>query len=455
MTGNRISADVGRFADYLMTHPLSILDLSDNNLICFERNNFHYLFMSNLTNVNLASNSLACRLIPISEGRKDVRSKLVGLELQNNQLSGEFFRGSFPSLVSVNLANNSFSSNLGGTSLPDYPSLTQLNISQNTFSFDVSRLSFAPYLISLDVSNNQIFGTIDPNGWPNVLYADLRKNNFDDQPVFPSIGKLFADNNLQLFKMSENPGIRPFDLEGLAMSGLLRTAQSSPAIDFEGGVCYQLAFQSQRRGGLMDYDEGLFQYAQCDCDSRHFGAPPLLCYPCPKDGASSCGGKLLEVPKNYFTFTPPLRAHTNSIDFPVVSRAQGPRYPIIYEVETCIYTPLQALSGRTNCKGLNITDESVPSSLNETISILATQCNEGSEGRLCSKCKCDPTGRGDCWYLKGPTCRRCGFAFTPTSSIAVVVTIFVAIEVVLSVVMFFALRSKRSPKVAQYVIFHQ
>lgn len=438
--GGAVSA---RFISEVRKLPLSHLDLSNNDLICPPQGGLDWIFRSNLTYLNLASNQFQCEIATIDPIR-GAFTTIQGLELQNNEFYGKILDSSFPNLVSLNIANNKFDGNYQAI---NFPALTQLNISYNRFSFHVSALDSARYLIWLDASSNFLHGTFSPHGWPNMIIADLRNNSFEDQPRLSDIGALFVDFKLQVFKFGQNPKIVPFDKLELNASGLRRLAQNSPSSDFSGGVCYELGFPKQPNGTTFSFDEGLFGYAQCDCDTRHFGLPPFKCYICPSSASiRDCSGQQLTVPEGMFSILVPTA--NSSLDLPRLQHQDD--YQI--ESESCIYNTFQALTQRTNCQGLKITASMLAANDSVTpVELLATQCREGSEGRLCSRCACDPSGASKCWFSKGATCKLCSFTMSPRRSTALVICIFLVIVAVLSTIMFLALRSKRTLKLSRYV----
>lgn len=434
------------FINAIRLLPITNLDLSNNALLC-PSYEMDWLLRSNLTFLNLASNQFDCEFA-IKIAIRGPYANILGLDLHNNSFSGDLLGAPFPKLVFLDLSQNNFKGDY--QSISNFPSLTQMNISNNKFSFDVSALSSAPFLSSLDASSNLIHGIFAPSGWPNMLIADLRNNSFQEQPRLSAIGSLFVDFKLQVLNLDENQGILPFDKLELNASGLQRLPQSSPSKTFTGGVCYQLGFPDQPTGSTFSFDEGLFRYAQCDCDPTHFGLPPSKCFACPSSASvSECGDRQLTIPEGRFSLLAP-NVNSSSTRFLPTSLIQDPDNSHI-ESESCIYNTFQALTLRTNCRGLKISAAIFAANESVTLSdILATQCREGSQGRLCSRCKCDPSGAGECWFSKGATCKRCSFTMPHGRSIALVIGIFVAIEVGLSTTMFLVLRSKRTPKVARY-----
>ena len=175
-----------------------------------------------------------------------------------------------------------------------------------------------------------------------------------------------------------------------------------------GVKCYTVEFVRSPPDVTLTYDIDLFSFAQCDCDEDHFGVPPYHCFTCPST-ADACNTNSTHVPHNEFA----LPLYNDSL--------------LAIESESCIVNTAQAVTGVTNCNGLKInghllfklitnSSQTLPKkkrvSTNnrssapisppvDTYSIdelFATQCLNGSEGRLCSLCSCNSE---KCYFMKG------------------------------------------------------
>lgn len=297
---------------------------------------------------------------------------------------------------------------------------TELDISFNLFIFDASILHTAPYLIALNAQSNYIMGSFKPHDLPSLQTADLSMNDLTAVDL-KALGYLMTSQSLKLASIEYNLKLMPYDSLYSNTTGLTRTKQSEPLQKLFsrqhkvsnytdlGVVCYSLSFSTSPEGRSLLYDVDLFSYSQCDCDDGHFGVPPLNCFACPL-ASSSCKTNQTVIPENEFSFIR-LPASSNGTDLLKV------------RTETCIVTTAQAVTGKTNCRGLvidgpklailagrverawNVDPTRIPQAaslpLNDSVALaemFQMQCHEGSEGRLCSRCTCTPQ---KCYYLRG------------------------------------------------------
>lgn len=347
--------------------------------------------------------------------------------------SRNYFVGSFPliaskSLVSLKLMHNDFIGPI--RPLNGFPSITLFDVSNNQFVGEFSQLSTSPFLVSLNVRNNLLTGPIAFTSLPNLETADLSSNRFDEEIHLSTIGEHYTHYALQTVNLLHNPYIPVFpNLETLD-TGLTRANASFPAQTVTGAVCYQLNFNN-RTTRSFQFDEGLFSYSQCDCDVRHFGAPQNRCYECPQEvrGIASCSANALKTRPDWFTMVHKTPNHTS-----------------LLQLETCVFRPAQQVGVlTTNCLGLNVTTRMLQNASLSEEEMLARQCRNGSAGRLCSRCICNPyQPGGDCWFEKGTTCHHCTRTFTKTQSIVTGIAAVVLVVLFLTIIMFVVLRHKRT-----------
>lgn len=354
----------------LTTLDLSGIGLSHKAFLDLTGPSLQYLF--------LANNSFRSTPQPFQYSQQP----LVGLDLSYNGLSGSFSLYSYPSLVVLKLTGNQLQ---GQLKLSDIPSITQVEIEDNQFEFDVAEITNLPLLLRFRARNNKLFGALSlDDSVPNLESVDLSQNQLDQFPLFSSIGGLVQNSHLEVLNITCNP-IPQFPGLDTKRTGLNRTLISFPSKDFPLTLtCYQLAFGNTSGTGFH-YDENLFSYRQCDCNDRHFGSPPLRCFKCPTDGTSSCGGPQVTIKPGMFAYALHPRSNSNDtlntnaggehhLDVnlmdhlwalfasPFTSGANPEELSasssgidsLELYTETCLVKLVQSLSGRSNCKGIQI-----------------------------------------------------------------------------------------------------
>lgn len=402
-------------------------------------------------------------------------NSLVGLDLSNNNISGTFTVGSFRDLAVLKLADNAFK---GDLYIGDMPSLTHVDISNNKFSFDVGRFKALPLLMRVNARNNQLFGSLElGDGLPNLAIADFSGNLLDQVPNLASAGALFAGAAMEILNISNNPLMPNFTGLPIANTLLERTSSSAPSNHFPDTViCYELSF-SRQSGNSFIFDEGLFSYAQCDCNQAHFGKPPSLCIKCPSRGVSTCGGTQVNVTLGNYAYLvqhDPLTGENSplttddrfenlstllaltwtsmkaslGIGAPIAEISTSYPQNLMMETESCLLTPVQTISNRSNCGGVRITAADLAK--NPAPTLLDTQCKGGSAGRLCSRCKCKPSEGGKCWYKSNAGCTQCRFVFATSTSFPLAVAVVLLLFAVLSTLMAFVIRNRRIQRLSPY-----
>lgn len=421
------------FSDSARSGWLTNLDLTGNGLSFSNPANGFYtnLIGSNLQYLSLAHNNFWNPPAPGDFKPYPLRS----LDLTNNNLSGDFSLAKLANIAILKLSHNS----LGGSlDLTQNPSLTQIDISFNQFRFDVSAFHGLPLLMSINARKNELYGSLALGPQlPNLQTADFSDNTLDQQLDLVSLSQQFAQQQLQALNISHNkmlPTIRSFDTNH---TGLARTVFHSPSIDYPDLLsCYELAFYNATRT-TFTFDESLFNWAQCDCDNAHFGTAPLGCVSCPSSGTSSCGGLEARVLRNSFALIIDNHLNKSMVDQQSL------------ETESCLHSTAQLTSGLSDCKGINISSHDLQDQ-EAMEKFMKTQCEVGSEGRLCSKCLCNTTGRGDCFFLDGPKCTKCHRVFPLSTAVPLSVGLLAAIFIVLVVVMAVVLRLKRSQSLVNW-----
>ena len=457
------------WADHVSTGPLERLDISHNGLVIpFP---FSILIGPNLTYLSLTGNEFS----NIPDIGIFAPFKLTGLDLSNTNLFGRFRAELFPKLSYLNLELNQLQ---GPIALHKMPSLVDVNLAQNLFRFDAGTLPSLPQLVSINVRENLIYGSLVLNGLFNLQSADFSGNGLNYEPDLAAIGDLFSRYKLQLLNISDNPQLQPFTALDYSRTGLHRSSKSFASSHYPKQVkCYELTFNRTVDINLV-FDEGLFGYLQCECSEGYFGAPPDQCLKCPINGASPCGPYNTTILPGSFAYIVNNGTSTSSTALPssnssfsssiiqnLLDTLQeavpilfsfGPpsmrsnMSAIVLQTESCLVTTVQTLSGRSNCKGTFISALSfnLPGfSLSNT---LDAQCDEGSTGRLCSQCICEAHGNKTCWYPRGPTCAKCRRVFSLSTSFPVVAVLLLLSIAVTSVIMAIVLRRRRIQSRARF-----
>ena len=345
------------------------LDISNNNLY-ISSTPYESLITRDLQYLSIAHNNFGDS--PTVEFVKSSPT-LTSLDISYTGLKGQLALRGYPSLTSVKVRGNAFSGNLDLNLLN---SLSLLDISHNLFEFDISTMAQLPLLMSFNARNNSLYGSLVLDGYPSLRFLDLSSNHLNYHPDLASIRNAYTLYSLELLNITDNPYLPRFDDLQTSLTGLKRTSSSAPSPTLPSVTCFSVGF-SDRYGLNFLFDESLFSYAQCDCSERHYGLPPHSCFACPSVGASLCGGDNATISRKFFAYL-------------VTENGEPTTHRI--EAEPC------AAGSSTNCNGVEISAHRLKEVSIHTI--LASQCARGSEGRLCSKCKCDSPG--SCYYPRGP-----------------------------------------------------
>lgn len=420
---------------------LERLDISHNGLVV--QHPFSILIGANLTYLTLAGNQFA----NIPDIGYFSPFGLTGLDLSYMQLSGRFRAELFPKLSYLNLKMNQFQ---GIVDFEKMPSLVVVNMAQNLFRFDAATMPSLPQLTTLDLHDNIIYGSLVLDGMFNLQSADFSNNGLNYPPDLATIGDLFTRFKLQLLNITDNPQLEIFTKIDTASTGLHRAPTSFASAHYSKQVkCYELTFNNKSHVTFL-FDEGLFSYLQCDCNEQNFGFPPFDCHHCPSSGTDSCGGTSVNVSRNQFAIALPVKSSTSRSK--ISSHAAGSSSSLSnfatpiddspeamehfqLETESCLQTVLQTLAGRSNCDGVIINATQLRDTSLPIDQILHTQCRKGSDGRLCSRCICSPTGQGTCFYLRGLFCTPCRATFRLSQTLPLVFGVSTFLVLITSITM--------------------
>lgn len=306
-----------------------------------------------------------------------------------------------------------------------------------------------PELVVLDVSNNRLAGYLPLERLPNLVVFKAANNSFNDIsslaqlrnletldlsgnefkyfPGLDAIGDLVKFHTLTIIDISNNSLIPKLSKREMQNAGITKTSFSAPSTNLKGVICSQMTFHKQP-SVVFHYDADLFDYANCECDQRHFGSPVEGCFDCPPFlSTKSCGANALHTSRNYFA----------SYVERALSRLESIR------TQSCIVTPEQEMTQTTNCKGVLLKSAYEPiwnaTSLEK---LLKDQCEEGSDGRLCSRCICNSDK--SCFFERGPICKKCARVLTKGQSVGLIAGMLVVIIILLTSLMFIVLKGKRT-----------
>lgn len=453
------SANFKDFALSARSGGLKHLDLSGVGISGFSA---YELVSSSLQILILANNGFTLENPPTAT------TSLLAMDITNNQISGSFSSSHLSNLVVLKAARNSLTGTVVSSNA--LRSITELDISDNSFTFDVAAFQSLPLLTTINARKNSLFGSLALKDLRSLQYADFSDNYLNQPPDLASIGSLMMSGALTTLNISNNTHIPPFDSLQSNVTSLYRSALSKPStLRADSVTCYQLAFAHS--SAVLDYDEDLFSYDQCDCNENHFGSPSMHCIQCPSHGAMSCGGVEANVSLNSYAFmivpsgfhspiaSPPSESDSDFQDDSVGSllnslfglTSDRPKnldpddFSVLkLETETCLITTVQTLTGRSNCGGIRITHEDVNRHNMSIAHLLNPQCNTGSEGRLCSKCICNANTGGECWYQSGATCSKCRRVFSLSTSLPVAASLILAAFFIACFTMKVILQKKRT-----------
>lgn len=443
----------GDFISNVKRSHLIQLDLSHNQLECpsppAAPSHLLFGYMRHLT---LSYNKFSCNFMaPDSSGSQ--MDYIVGLDLSFNEFRDAGWSPSFPSLVLLNIAHNRMSGNILFTKYMT-PGIAQIDVSHNQIASDIATFTDLPYLVSLNISSNHYFGTLRLEKMPKLQSADCSNNQLDGKPDLEGIGNAYLRNSLQYLSIRFNDRIDPMSMDS-DRTGLARTQLSSPASQMApGAICYELTFHNLT-GRRFEFDERLFNYDQCDCDSVHFGRPPQSCQQCPADSITPlrqslrfigdprggnitaedypvCGADTFSAPADVFVIALPTQSESH----------------FHLETQSCLYTPQQLIIKVSNCRGVNMNATSFAlHNLTSMQRYLGSQCEKGSEGRLCSKCTCNEETLEGCWFEKGVSvCSKCSRVFRASQSIPLLIGLLTLAIIVGSFLFLLLLRSKRTQR---------
>ena len=483
---NRLNGSLPLLSNSLLRLDLSDNELEENNLADWYRLNGLSLVHLDLSgNPNIVINSgdinaligprlqyLSLARIP-SPGVTVSQVGAVAHELKMLDLSGCALVGTFPSIIFRALTSLKISSNYFDTmELSEFSSLATLDMSH--FDFEVSQFSHLPTLTSINARQNQLFGALTLDNLFQLQSADFSQNRLTSSPDLTSIGALVDYARLRSINISHNH-ITPYSSFNTLSTGLGRTALSAPSRDFPLSVtCYELSFRNQS-GLSFVFDESLFSYLQCDCNQNHFGLPPFNCIECPShDHASRCGAQEAVIDKNSFVYTEvnatnekttnkkatnektrttsSTSSSTSLVASNTVSSSSSPdmKSPNRRVItETCLITALQILSQQSNCKGITLNASDIVDASPDK-KLLALQCRSGSEGRLCSRCMCKPSGEGKCFFPSGASCKQCSRVFALSASLPFAFGVLLVIILIFSAIMALALRGRRKQSLMDF-----
>ncbi|CAK9877816.1 unnamed protein product [Sphagnum jensenii] len=238
----------GPIPDLSALSNLHQLNLSSNSLVGKVEDVFN-LNQSKLSLLDLSSNQLSSGLHIALQFTNSIFRTLDQLNVSRNQLNGsldDFFTYIFtnssgntfaPYVSSIDLSYNQFSGNLmglnGSGAFQTAVSLEVLSISNNKLSGEFPDLSSFPNLQKLDLSFNQLNGSLPPSIWSiaNLNVLDLSENNFSNN--LPNMDKSIegqCPKSLTYLYMAGN------SFNGSFPSQLFNCLKKLQVINFDGNV---------------------------------------------------------------------------------------------------------------------------------------------------------------------------------------------------------------------------
>jgi Leucine-rich repeat (LRR) protein len=351
----------------------------------------------------------------------------LDVDLSHNQFTGTIPNNYAKNIENLNLAYNNLEGSL--SQLAGGPVQT-LNIASNKFNFHASAIALMPSLLNMNARNNNIYGSFMIDHLKVLQYMDLSRNNLNDSFDLQQIAKSFH-TSLRFLSIADNPSIPP--INSLVPGVTVSKVSSHQLPNSSTTVCYSIDVHSEFTA-IFEYDDALFDYLQCNCTTGHYGIAPELCFPCPL--GLECFTSFLNLSESYFITSQPSyiqngRKTTRPCDSPFI-------------VEAC---QVGALAGLTSCKGGLI-------NINPTFSVSdEVQCTQGSNGRLCSHCKCHVDRMSGsklleddkkCYFARGPTCVACSSLWTNSQFWLLASLVVLVSYIALVIVMYSVIQSRRS-----------
>ena len=454
-SGNQLSGILSPEFIFSVTNSrhLVSLDLGDNSLECVDHPSPSLLLISGpLKSLKLAHNNFSCNFFPLQfQDRRTDLSPMLALDLSYNFFTGNFQPNRLESLVVLDISHNRFTGPIEITSRV-YQAITQIDVSFNRFTTDVSKISNLPYLFSFNARNNSFTGSLILDSMPKLTTLDMSNNALNAKPSLASIGLHFQLYSLKSLSIKNNtllPRIKGFDT---AVTGLNISRLPYDSIDHPGVVCRSLTFFGLE-GITFEFDEDLFDFIQCECDTKHFGSPPNDCQICPSlidlstgsvSGIQRCGGQGLTLSPNSFLVVANASNEPNDVLSSFGSVATTTT--LQFESETCLVLPEQILTQHSNCLGLTLTASELRNR-SAIHAILEHQCRLGSTGRLCARCMCsygpgEPEG-GECYYEKSLRCVKCSRVLTPKQYVLLGLCLLMASIIIVTAIFLIVLPNKR------------
>lgn len=387
---------------------LRLLSLESNNL----EGNFPRLSTSNTgLELNFAKNRLSGSLP--SPASFSAQLNWLSFNVANNNFSGSippsflqlvnlksFFAGDNSLSGSIPLLSSKFAWNgvsglntlsvpgnrLSGP-IPPLFGIQTLDLSRNDFSFRISSIPSMAGLVSLNLSQNRVVGSLEDffstdSRMQALESADFSHNRLSGVLPWMMIKNLFATGPLVYLSVVNNSGLVPepdYQKVGLMphRSGALKPMAGNAS-------CLLLTFPGPG-STTFRYDDVLVDYGVCYCDPGFWGSPKVCSF-C-HSGTFCPGGASVEIGENYYPY--------------IVGDPETGKL----ETELCLEEPDLIPRIWNPCQSKSLVRAQIVQQRDLCVN---------AAGRRCSHCECPLDHTQPCYFHRNFHCVRCASNISTT-----------------------------------------
>jgi hypothetical protein len=230
--------------------------------------------LKSLQSLDLSNNQLSGSL-PLTMSNMSLLSQLL---LGHNQFSGilskDLLKALGSNLSKFVITGNQFEGPI--SSITYLRNATVVNASNNRFTAPLMNIRFMGKIAYLDISYNQIIGTLNPKDLIMFTVSDLAYYNTIGNEISAT-----SQNDLEAF---------PFTYAGSTQS---KTSTAN-------WTCQTISIRET--GLTFMVDPSFIHYKHCSCIRGFFGSPPDHCFSCPANADHCKNGNQLEIPPGKYPY---------------------------------------------------------------------------------------------------------------------------------------------------------